>query len=177
MSADLPLTPEDVAEIVAMLDGSGYDHLDIATGRFRLRVRREGEGWTQEWDWSAGEPSQQQPIDAATSPPEEEGDGIAVRASLPGTFYRAPQPGAAPFVEPGSTVGPETVVGIVETMKLMNPVHAGASGIVAAILVDNTQAVDEQAVLMRIEPLSAGCSTPIAARSRCASSAPPAGWG
>jgi acetyl-CoA carboxylase biotin carboxyl carrier protein len=149
---DLPLTPDDVAEIVAILDGGAYDRLDISTGRFRLRVRREGEGWTQEWDWGGGEPSPAVAIDAAAVPVEEDGDGLAIRAPLPGTFYRAPQPGAPPFVEPGDTVGPDTVIGIIETMKLMNPVLAGATGRIGVVLVDNAQAVDAQAVLMRIEP-------------------------
>lgn len=148
MSADLPLTPDDVAEIVAILDGSGYDTLDIATARFRLRVRRDGAGFTQEWDWSGGEAAIA--IDAATTPVEEEGDGV--RAPLPGTFYRSPQPGAPPFVEVGDSVGPESVIGIIETMKLMNPVHAGIAGTIVAILVENGQAVDARALLMRIEP-------------------------
>jgi acetyl-CoA carboxylase biotin carboxyl carrier protein len=149
---DLPLTPDDVAEIVAILNGGAYDRLDISTGRFRLRVRREGEGWTQEWDWGGGEPSPAVAIDAAAVPVEEDGDGFAIRAPLPGTFYRAPQPGAPPFVEPGDAVGPDTVIGIIETMKLMNPVLAGATGRIGMVLVDNAQAVDAQAVLMRIEP-------------------------
>jgi acetyl-CoA carboxylase biotin carboxyl carrier protein len=149
---DLPLTPDDVAEIVAILNGGAYDRLDISTGRFRLRVRREGEGWTQEWDWGGGEPSPAVAIDAAAVPVEEDGDGFAIRAPLPGTFYRAPQPGAPPFVEPGDAVGPDTVIGIIETMKLMNPVLAGATGRIGVVLVDNAQAVDAQAVLMRIEP-------------------------
>lgn len=158
MDKGLPLTPDDVAEIVAILDGSGYDRIDIATTRFRLRVRREGEGWSQEWALSGGTPAAITGADAAAAdtanvPVEEmDGDGIAVRAPLPGTFYRAPQPGAPPFVEVGDSVEPDTVIGIVETMKLMNPVHAGAAGTIAAVMVDNAQAVDAQAVLMRIVP-------------------------
>jgi acetyl-CoA carboxylase biotin carboxyl carrier protein len=151
LSADLPLTPEDVAEIVAILDGGAYDTLDITTARFRLRVRREGEGWTQEWDYSGGDSAPAAAIDAAAVPVEDQGDGLAVRAPLPGTFYRAPQPGAPPFVEVGDTVGPDSVIGIIETMKLMNPVHAGVAGTITAILADNAQGVDAQAVLMRIE--------------------------
>src|SRR6266568_4108817 len=61
----------------------------------------------------------------------EETGLVAVRAPLPGTFYRAPRPGAAPFAKVGSRVGADTVIGIVETMKLMNPVHAGVAGVVA----------------------------------------------
>ena len=60
-------------------------------------------------------------------PSVSSGEGlVAVRAPLPGTFYRAPRPGAAPFVEVGSRVGADTVVGIVETMKLFNSVTADA---------------------------------------------------
>ena len=52
---------------------------------------------------------------------------IDIHPPIIGTFYRAPKPGAAPFVEVGSTVGKDTIVGIVETMKLMNSVYAGAA--------------------------------------------------
>jgi acetyl-CoA carboxylase biotin carboxyl carrier protein len=73
-----------------------------------------------------------------------------VRAPLPGTFFRAPTPGAPPFVEVGSRVEPDTVVGIVETMKLMNSVAAGAGGTVAEILLGNAEFAERDAVLMRI---------------------------
>jgi acetyl-CoA carboxylase biotin carboxyl carrier protein len=75
---------------------------------------------------------------------------VAVRAPLPGTFYRAPRPGAAPFVEVGSRVGADTVVGIVETMKLFNSVTADAAGTVAEICLDNAEFADRGATLLRI---------------------------
>ena len=75
---------------------------------------------------------------------------VAVRAPLPGTFYRAPRPGAAPFVEVGSRVGADTVVGIVETMKLFNSVTAGAAGTVAEICLGNAEFADRGATLLRI---------------------------
>ena len=81
------------------------------------------------------------------------GDGrelVAVRAPLPGTFYRAPRPGAAPFVEVGSQVGADTVIGIVETMKLMNSVHAGVAGTVAEFCVGNAEFAAHGATLLRI---------------------------
>ena len=150
MSADLPLTPEDVAEIVAILEGSAYETLEVRTTRFTLRVARAEGGWTQEWEWSAP-PAEAVVAEAAAQ--VEIGEGlVAVRPPLPGTFYRSPQPGAPPFVEVGDSVGPDSVVAIIETMKLMNPVHAGATGIVEAILVDNAAPVDGDAVLMTIRP-------------------------
>jgi acetyl-CoA carboxylase biotin carboxyl carrier protein len=153
---DLPLTPEDVADIIAMLDGGGYETVEIATPRFVLKVARSGAGsgtpgWTQEWRHTAGQTSVQAPADA----PADDGaaDGFApVRAPLPGTFYRAPQPGAPPFVEVGGTVAPDTVIGIVETMKMMNSVPAGVAGEVVAILAENGTMVAKDGVLMRVRP-------------------------
>jgi acetyl-CoA carboxylase biotin carboxyl carrier protein len=151
---NIPLTPEDVNEIVSILDGSAYDRLDIRTSRFRLRVLREGEGWAQEWDIAedtmpAASVDTASAVDAYPITPE----GCAgVPAPLPGTFYRAPAPGALPFVEPGDAVTADTVVGIVETMKLMNPVHAGLGGTIVAILIDNAAMVDTGTVLMHVRP-------------------------
>jgi acetyl-CoA carboxylase biotin carboxyl carrier protein len=76
---------------------------------------------------------------------------VAVRAPLPGTFYRAPRPGAEPFVQVGSRVGADTVVGIVETMKLMNSVTAGVAGVVAEICVGNGEFAAHGATLVLIE--------------------------
>lgn len=154
MSSDLPLSPEDVAEIVAILDGSAYDRLEIRTSRFALKVAREGGDWTQEWDWQGGQAAAAPEIEpeARVESAEAEDGLVAIRPPLPGTFYRAPQPGAPPFVEVGDTVEPETVVAIIETMKLMNPVHAGVSGTIEAIIHDNATQVGADAVLMRVRP-------------------------
>jgi len=77
---------------------------------------------------------------------------VAVPAPLPGTFYRAPRPGAAPFVNVGDEVAEDTVVAIVETMKLMNSVHAGTRGRVAEICLDNSELAVQGVTLMWIEP-------------------------
>jgi acetyl-CoA carboxylase biotin carboxyl carrier protein len=98
----------------------------------------------------AGEPAGEAgPAEPPAGAPEP--DGLrAVRAPLPGTFYRAPTPGAPPFVDVGSRVEPDTVVGIVETMKLMNSVSAGARGTVEQIPLANAQFTERDAVLMWI---------------------------
>lgn len=158
MSGDLPLSPEDVAEIVAILDGGAWERLEIRTTRFILKVARDGGGWTQEWAWA--EPEAKAAVADIVAAAVEIGEGlVAVHPPLPGTFYRAPQPGAAPFVEVGDTVGPDTVVAIIETMKLMNPVHAAAAGTVEAILVDNARPVEAGAVLMTIRPRAISSQT------------------
>jgi len=67
-----------------------------------------------------------------------------------GIFYFAPRPGEPPFVALGSKVAQETVVGIIEVMKLMNTVRAGVKGEVAEILVKNGAAVEYGEILMRV---------------------------
>jgi len=168
----MDLTNEDVADVLALLDSLPYDEFDLQTPRFRLTLRRTPTGWTRS-EQILAEPEvipeargtqassieaggTRTPVgDAAGGAGEAEGtDGagglVAVRAPLPGTFYRAPRPGAAPFVEVGSRVDPGTVVGIVETMKLMNSVTAGVAGAVAEICLGNAEFAAHGATLLRI---------------------------
>jgi acetyl-CoA carboxylase biotin carboxyl carrier protein len=169
------LSNDDVADILAVLDSLPYDELDLQMPRFRLTLRRApGGGWTQESQVLA-EPTAITPApeagadtgagagtDAGTGAVVDAGadggaDGglgglVAVSAPLPGTFYRAPRPGAAPFVEVGDVGGEYTVVAIVETMKLMNSVHAGTRGRVARICLGNAEPAAQGATLMWISP-------------------------
>jgi acetyl-CoA carboxylase biotin carboxyl carrier protein len=165
------LTNEDVTDILALLDSLPYDELDLQTPRFRLTLRRAPGGWTEESQVFA-DPVTITPAHPRTTPGAggDSGAGgdaragtgagagsdraglVAVAAPLPGTFYRAPRPGAAPFVEVGDEVGEDTVVAIVETMKLMNSVHARTRGRVAEICLENTEFAAQGTTLMLIEP-------------------------
>ncbi len=77
---------------------------------------------------------------------------VAVVAPLPGTFYRAPRPGAPPFVEVGDAVGADTVVAIIETMKLMNSVPAGTPAGWRGSWLENGEFAPLGATLLLIEP-------------------------
>jgi acetyl-CoA carboxylase biotin carboxyl carrier protein len=140
-------TAEDVAEIVTILDKSSYDRLELVTVRFKLRVQRAGEGFTQELEFTdhAAPVAVVVPEAAATE------TGLVIRSPLPGTFYRAPQPGAAAFVNVGDTVAPDTVIAIIETMKLMTSVTAGCAGVITEICAENAKLVEAEAVLMRVQ--------------------------
>jgi acetyl-CoA carboxylase biotin carboxyl carrier protein len=78
-----------------------------------------------------------------------EGDEV-IRSPMVGTFYRSPEPGAPPFVEPGTRVEPATIVCIIEVMKLMNSVAAGVSGVVTHVFVENAQMVEHGQPLIAI---------------------------
>jgi acetyl-CoA carboxylase biotin carboxyl carrier protein len=164
------LTGDDVQDILQLLDGLPYGDLSLETARFRLAVRRTGNGeWTQTLEvlaapgvrpgeLASAEDAAAGPAETAGSEPappapdgELAGQGLTeVRAPLLGTFYRAPRPGAPPFVAVGAAVKPDTVVCIIETMKLMNSVTAGVSGTVAEIVLANAQFAEQGTVLMRI---------------------------
>jgi len=84
--------------------------------------------------------------------PASRSDLVDVTAPMVGTFYRAPAPGEAPFVEVGTRIGVGQTVCILEAMKLMNELEAEASGEVVEILVDNGTPVEFGQVLMRVKP-------------------------
>ena len=98
----MDLTNEDVADVLALLDSLPYDELDLQTSRFRLVLRRTPDGWTQSVQTrSAPDVHDAAPAEvpsggaeADDGGPDAGGEFVAVRAPLPGTFYRAPRPGA-----------------------------------------------------------------------------------
>lgn len=75
-----------------------------------------------------------------------------VRSPMVGTFYRAPEPGAKPFVEAGTRVKADTVVCIIEVMKLMNSIPAGVVGVVTHVMVENAAMVEPGQALVAVRP-------------------------
>ncbi len=137
--------PSGPKPTTVMSHRGGYSHVDV-TSVLPSEGAERGDGeadGTSRAEEVAGE-------DGAEVAGEGSEGLVAVRAPLPGTFYRAPRPGAAPFAEVGSRVGADTVIGIVETMKLMNPVHAGVAGVVAEFCVGNAEFAAHGATLLRI---------------------------
>jgi|BEDMetMinimDraft_2_1075160.scaffolds.fasta_scaffold00899_3 acetyl-CoA carboxylase biotin carboxyl carrier protein len=88
--------------------------------------------------------------EAAAAEAAAEDDPRLIRAPMSGTFYRAPRPGAPPFAVPGMRVGPETVIGIIEAMKLMNAIPAGKGGTIEDFLVADATFVTEGTPLIRL---------------------------
>lgn len=161
----MDLSNEDIEEILQILDSTEYGDLRIKTSRFALELSRDASG-----QWSESRQLLSEARVDKLSVPEAgsalvantdiadraDADGLLqVLSPLPGTFYRAPSPGAAPFVEVGDMVEEDSVICIVETMKLMNSIRAGARGRVARICVENAQPAEKGGCLFLIEPQSA----------------------
>jgi acetyl-CoA carboxylase biotin carboxyl carrier protein len=109
------------------------------------------------------------PIEPASVAPVAEGAGeleelsgsepaadglVRIEAPMVGTFYRAPQPGAPPFVEEGDAVAPGQTLCVLEAMKLMNEVKAEVEGVVRAIHVGNAEPVEFGQLLFELEPIN-----------------------
>ncbi|UUU19112.1 acetyl-CoA carboxylase biotin carboxyl carrier protein [Streptomyces sp. DSM 40750] len=166
----MSITGEDVQDILRIIDDMEVDRLHVRTGRFELSLRRGDDGeWTQSARTTAqpvlvdDRAAREQPAPGGATPADRAAparEGLTeVRTPLPGAFYRAPKPGAPPFVEIGDEVTETTVVGIVETMKLMNSVYAGAAGTVADIRLGDGDFTEQGTVLMFIDTQAGGTAS------------------
>ena len=144
---------ERIRELVRIVQESGVGEVTIEEAGMRVSVRRTPDPIEPVLAAAAGE-GQAQPEEELPEV-EPSGDGLVrVEAPMVGTFYRAPQPGAPPFVEEGDAVGPGQTLCILEAMKLMNEVKAEIEGVVRAIHVGNAEPVEYGQLLFELEPIN-----------------------
>ena len=149
----MSLSLADLDQIMKLFDQSNFSEMKLDAGELKLHLRKAGAaapgpGLVEAAPPATPEP--QAPAHAApTLPPPGPGE-IDVLSPLLGVYYRAPKPGEPPFVEVGQIVEAESIVGIVEVMKLMNTVRAGAGGIITAIHAANADMVEYEQPLIRI---------------------------
>lgn len=156
----MSLSHQDVQDILKILDDTDYNELTLETGNFALHLIRtaDGKGWVQETRTASSHKPQASSTtvvteEKQTKEPEAAEEGLLdIRAPMVGTFYRSPKPGADPFVSKGSKVASNTVIAIIEVMKLMNSIPAGVDGEIAEILVEDAQFVEKGQLLMRVRP-------------------------
>ncbi|MBC8642195.1 acetyl-CoA carboxylase biotin carboxyl carrier protein [Caballeronia sp. EK] len=107
---------------------------------------------------SVSRPPEPAASSASAATTEWPADSTVVKSPMVGTFYRSPEPGAKAFVEVGDAVEAEATVCIIEVMKLMNSIAAGAGGVVTHVLVEDGDPVEYGQPLIVIAPKSAGAS-------------------
>ena len=90
-------------------------------------------------------------VAVGNAPPAATGE-IEIKSPMIGTFYRAPSPEAASYIEVGSEVNPDTVVCIIEAMKVMNEIKAEAKGVITQVLVENAKPVEFGQPLFKVRP-------------------------
>jgi oxaloacetate decarboxylase (Na+ extruding) subunit alpha len=147
---------ERLRDLIRVVQESGIGELTIEEGEWRVTVRRTPEGGAAP---VAAVPVPVVPSDATvpvTEPPlpPRADEPIRVESPMVGTFYRAPSPGAAPFVEVGDAVVPGQTLCILEAMKLMNEVKADREALVRRVCVENAEPVEYGQLLFELEPLN-----------------------
>jgi acetyl-CoA carboxylase biotin carboxyl carrier protein len=158
----MSLTAKDVEEIMKLLEGSSFDRLALEVDGLKLELERGGAGAPRPARQAAAPAPAPAAAAVAAAPAAPSGQArhsteaglVEVKSPLLGIYYRAPKPGEPSFVEVGSKVDTETVIGIVEVMKLMNSVPAGVKGEVVEILGQNGELVEHGEVLLLIRPES-----------------------
>jgi oxaloacetate decarboxylase (Na+ extruding) subunit alpha len=145
---------ERIRELVRIVQETGIGEVTIEESGMRVSVRRSEEPRVASPLLAEGELGAEEPLELPALAPSTNGL-IRVEAPMVGTFYRAPQPGAPPFVEEGDTVAPGQTLCILEAMKLMNEIKADAPGIVHAIHVGNAEPVEFGQLLFELEPVGA----------------------
>jgi oxaloacetate decarboxylase (Na+ extruding) subunit alpha len=144
---------ERIREVVRIVQESGVGEITIEENGMRVSVRRTPDPIEPVLASAAGGDAAAEGDE--TWPEPQSGDGIVrIEAPMVGTFYRAPQPGAPPFVEEGDAVGPGQTLCILEAMKLMNEVKADVEAVVRAIHVGNAEPVEFGQLLFELEPIN-----------------------
>jgi acetyl-CoA carboxylase biotin carboxyl carrier protein len=157
----------DLELLMEAFESSAWSEMVVTIDGTRLELTRTGNPPAAAAAASAGigsppaapapPASAPQPPAAAAQPPAAAPASVGdheIRAPSVGIFYRAPAPGAPPFVEEGARVAPDDIVCIVEVMKLMNHVRAEVGGVVRSVHVDDATMVEHGRLLFTIDTAS-----------------------
>jgi len=140
---------KEIKEMITLMNENALTELEVEKDGMRIRLKKGLSG--------AIEKAVEQ-IGAASPPPAKAGEApakntIDIKAPMVGTFYRAPSPDAAPYVNIGDVVEPGQVVCIIEAMKLMNEIKSEVRGKIVDIPIENGEPIEYGHVLFVLEPL------------------------
>ena len=150
---------KDIKAIIDLMKKNSISEFELEKQDFKIRLKR---GFS---DGASGAVSEDTPVvtyvpptvaltapAAVAAPAAAASVELEIKSPMIGTFYRAPSPEAAPYVEVGAEVNPETVVCIIEAMKVMNEIKAEAKGIVTEVLMENAKPVEFGQPLFKLRP-------------------------
>ena len=149
---------KDIKAIIDLMKKNSIQEFELERQDFKIKLKRGGGGVIAMPAYddaqmvmapqSVGAPAGGAPQIAAANSNETE-----IKSPMIGTLYRSPSPESASYVEIGTEVGPETVVCIIEAMKVMNEIKAEARGVITQILIDNAKPVEFGQPLFKIRPI------------------------
>ena len=144
-----------IKELVELMKSNDLSELQVVDGQTRIVLKRVGEQ-PQVVSLPAMLPAAGTPPASAPDPAGNVESTVSsyneIKSPIVGTFYAAPSPNAEPFVKVGDKITEDTVVCIIEAMKVMNEIKSEISGVVRKILVENGTAVEYDQPLFLVEP-------------------------
>ena len=152
---------KDIKAIIDLMKKNSITEFELERQDSKIRLKRGlngGGAAAQSEDAVSASPVPMQPAVAApatavaVAPPPAATGEVDIKSPMIGTFYRAPSPEAGNYIEVGASVTPETVVCIIEAMKVMNEIKAEVKGVVTQVLVENAKPVEFGQPLFKVRP-------------------------
>lgn len=152
---------KDIKAIIDLMRKNSVSEFELEKQDFKIRLKRGSNGGGGAIVYEdpsaiayaqppAAVPAPMVALPAQAPPPAS--TEVEIKSPMIGTFYRAPSPESAPYVEMGTEVNPDTVVCIIEAMKVMNEIKAEAKGVITQVLVENAKPVEFGQALFKLRP-------------------------
>ena len=150
---------KDIKAIIDLMKKNSVTEFELEKQDFKIRLRRGANGGSPVASYEdppavayASPPAAiPAPVPAAPAPVPASPE-LEIKSPMIGTFYRAPSPEAAPYIEVGAEVNPDTVVCIIEAMKVMNEIKAEAKGVITQVMIENAKPVEFGQPLFKLRP-------------------------
>jgi acetyl-CoA carboxylase biotin carboxyl carrier protein len=155
---------KDIKAIIDLMRKNSISEFELERQDFKIKLKRGGNGSIGPGvQYEDAQPVGYVPVPNALPPPAAatpnnqtapvaNSSEVEIKSPMIGTFYRAPSPEAAHYVEVGTEVGPDTVVCIIEAMKVMNEIKAEAKGVITQALLENGKPVEFGQPLFKLRP-------------------------
>ncbi len=150
---------KDIKAIIDLMRKNSVSEFELEKQDFKIRLKRGGNGGASAAAYDDA-PALSYPTAVATQPspalppasPTAVSNELEIKSPMIGTFYRAPSPESGSYVEVGAEVNPDTVVCIIEAMKVMNEIKAEVKGVITQVLVENAKPVEFGQPLFKVRP-------------------------
>lgn len=151
---------KDIKAIIDLMKKNSVSEFELEKQDFKIRLKRGMNGGGGVISDDVVQPVVYAPVPAAlaTGVPQAApalpaaSNESEIKSPMIGTFYRSPSPESGPYIEVGAEVNPETVVCIIEAMKVMNEIKAEVKGVVTQVLVENAKPVEFGQPLFKVRP-------------------------
>ena len=149
---------KDIKAIIDLMRKNSVSEFELEKQDFKIRLKRGSNGVSQSISVDEGAMSVYPPTLSLPASSVSAGQAqlslneMDIKSPMIGTFYRAPSPESGSYVEVGTEVNPDTVVCIIEAMKVMNEIKAEAKGVITQVMVENAKPVEFGQPLFKIRP-------------------------